>query len=369
MMPVSNRFPTVRLNWRRNAGFSFTRLPGIYIIHRCHVKSYQHRQENEFDEDASMTVIPDLSMTRLTFHLTAESEIRLPRFPGSVFRGGFGMALRRACCTMKREDCRGCMLVTTCVYARVFETTSHHAPDSPYQMADYPRPFVLEPPYPVEGPIAAGSSFRCHLVLLGHAVEQLPYFVYAFTSLGRSGLGRTRGKFRIEGVTGTLDSDEPVVFDGRTERFVGPPPTRTLASFFHDDPSQAAMTIVFETPTRIKDRNHFTKTLSFDLFMRSLLRRMSILAQLCTGHVWDLDYRHIIQQASEVRCSRSNLYWFDWGRRSGREKNRMRLGGFLGSMVFEGDLAPFLPFIRMGEYCHVGKASTFGLGKFHVALA
>jgi len=44
----------------------------------------------------------------------------------------------------------------------------------------------------------------------------------------------------------------------------------------------------------------------------------------------------------------------------------MKMGGFIGSITFEGDLEPFLPFLLLGEYVHVGKGTSFGLGKYEI---
>jgi len=44
----------------------------------------------------------------------------------------------------------------------------------------------------------------------------------------------------------------------------------------------------------------------------------------------------------------------------------MKLGGFLGNITFEGDLKEFIPFIKLGEYIHIGKQTSFGLGKYEI---
>ncbi len=44
----------------------------------------------------------------------------------------------------------------------------------------------------------------------------------------------------------------------------------------------------------------------------------------------------------------------------------MVLGGLVGSLTLEGDLAPFGPLLRTGEILHVGKGATFGLGRLAV---
>ena len=42
------------------------------------------------------------------------------------------------------------------------------------------------------------------------------------------------------------------------------------------------------------------------------------------------------------------------------------MGGFVGSITFEGDLKGFLPFLLLGEYIHMGKGTSFGLGKYEI---
>ncbi|MDI7261613.1 MAG: CRISPR system precrRNA processing endoribonuclease RAMP protein Cas6, partial [Thermodesulfobacteriota bacterium] len=33
---------------------------------------------------------------------------------------------------------------------------------------------------------------------------------------------------------------------------------------------------------------------------------------------------------------------------------------------FEGDFEPFMPFLLLGEFIHVGKGTSFGLGKYEI---
>jgi hypothetical protein len=44
----------------------------------------------------------------------------------------------------------------------------------------------------------------------------------------------------------------------------------------------------------------------------------------------------------------------------------MTLGGLVGTLDLEGNLAPFAPLFRAAEILHVGKNTTFGLGRIAV---
>lgn len=38
----------------------------------------------------------------------------------------------------------------------------------------------------------------------------------------------------------------------------------------------------------------------------------------------------------------------------------MKMGGFMGEITYEGKLKEFWPYIKLGEYMHVGKGSGVG---------
>ena len=43
--------------------------------------------------------------------------------------------------------------------------------------------------------------------------------------------------------------------------------------------------------------------------------------------------------------------------------------GLVGDAVYEGDLAPFWPYLVFGQWTHVGSATTFGLGRYRIDLS
>jgi Uncharacterized conserved protein (DUF2276). len=44
----------------------------------------------------------------------------------------------------------------------------------------------------------------------------------------------------------------------------------------------------------------------------------------------------------------------------------MLMGGMIGRVSYRGRLGEYLPLLDFCEKVHIGKATTFGLGKIHV---
>ncbi|MFQ5963839.1 MAG: CRISPR system precrRNA processing endoribonuclease RAMP protein Cas6 [Candidatus Scalinduaceae bacterium] len=38
----------------------------------------------------------------------------------------------------------------------------------------------------------------------------------------------------------------------------------------------------------------------------------------------------------------------------------------MGTAKFEGNLGPFMQILKLGEYIHLGKGTSFGLGKYEI---
>ncbi len=311
--------------------------------------------------------------------IRAEEEITLPAYKGSTFRGAFGVAFKRVVCALRREDCGECLLNSRCVYAYVFESRPEEKLHVFGMVSSIPRPYVIEPPLNENRSCQPGEPIEFNLLLIGKATEYLPYFVYAFDELGRQGIGRGRGKFILEAVEagtgkspvavysgkeGKLKNTEPEVIDLKT-------PIKRVLECEEISSEESRVTLQFETPTRIKYQRRLTKDLPFHVFMRQVLRRLFLLWYFHSGSEDGVieagDYhRRMIKLAEKVGVSRKALYWHDWERYSNRQGSRMRLGGFLGEITYAGNLELFIPFLKAGEILHVGKGTTFGLGKYRI---
>ncbi len=102
----------------------------------------------------------------------------------------------------------------------------------------------------------------------------------------------------------------------------------------------------------------------FTTLATALLRRLSVLAEAHCGVRPEVNAREILASAGQVRVESSDLRWHDWERYSARQDAPMALGGFVGRVTFAGELAPWWPVLKLGEVLHVGKGTSFGLGKY-----
>lgn len=304
------------------------------------------------------------------FSLSPVDSLHLPAYKGSTFRGGFGHAFKRVVCVAKDKICEQCMLQERCIYAYVFETP---IPSEARVMRGYekaPHPFILEPPLETKQFYTSGEELDFNFILIGKAIEYLPYFIYTFQNLGNFGIGKGSGRFTLNKVTSSVGSKpDTIVYHSSTE-LLSPFTWKTLTigknAEIPDSPT--LITLHFITPTRIMYRGKLLFELEFQTLIRNLLRRLALLAYFhCKGNPQEeIPFIDLIEKAGSVSVKDRSLKWYDWERYSNRQNTRMKLGGFKGSATFEGDLSPFMPYIKAGEVLHAGKGTSFGLGKYEI---
>jgi hypothetical protein len=240
--------------------------------------------------------------------------------------------------------------------------------------ATAPHPFVLAPPWPGQEAVKVGERLAVGVTLFGKALRHLPYFVYAFERLGAAGLGSRRIRCRLRSVEAFMDgttwplysAKDPVLrapdpFESTLRLALGVPPSEDAGS------STRRVRVEFLTPVRLMSQERLAHEVDFPLLVRSLLRRIGHLAHFhCGSDLSGVAFRDWIARAASIRTVAHEVSWYDWERYSTRQQTRMKLGGVIGSMTFEGALDPFLPLLRAGTVIHVGKGTSFGLGRYRL---
>ncbi len=302
---------------------------------------------------------------RLTLE-AGEKGLLLPSYKGSTLRGGFGNAFRRISCSLREANCNNCLLRTSCPYAYIFETAPPPGSEALRNYESIPRPFILEPPLETKTEYRPGEKLDFNLILIGRAINYLPYFIVAFRELGELGIGKMRRKYRLAEIRaiGLNNEESQLVYQAEDQlvRNTNLAIQFDSADLLRQKDKDIVLTrlgLDFLTITRIKFEENFVHHIEFHMLIRSLLRRLSSLAYF--HHGWE--------RAAEVRLIRDGTRWVNWERYSSRQDNKVNMGGLMGRVEYEGNLDEFLALLRLGELVHVGKGAVFGMGKYeHLKL-
>lgn len=329
-----------------------------------------------------------LSLSHLRLRLVPESELQLPAYnKGNSLRGGFGAAFRKLVCVNMHWECADCTLRYTCPYTKVFNPFI--PPDAPQFSGNrnIPRPFVFKPPLSLQTVYAPGEPLVFDLVVVGQAVDYLPYFIVSFRELGAMGFGLNRGRVRLDRVE-SIDADGGSiwVYEGANnvvrpaaamEMALTPAPSTSSeqalsqkAREHGEAPTEDTLTFEFLTPTTLKsgstaDRaGEVVRRPAFHYVLKRLRDRVNALATFYGNGPLDLDFKALGQAAEQVAMVEDHTRWIERSRVARRRNVTHDLSGFVGTLTVRGDLAPFLPLLRVGEYVHVGKNAVFGNGWF-----
>ena len=200
------------------------------------------------------------------------------------------------------------------------------------------------------------------LVLIGRAVDALPYFVYTFMEMGKRGIGRERGKYELMGVDLMRNGEKIQIYDSPTQTLTSFPPGQSAFSTLEHETCNR-VTLEFLTPLRLKVKGDLVTRLTFPVFFERLAERLSLLTALYGNNGTQPDLTSLMALAQEIKVDEDKLRWYDWERYSARQQRAMKLGGLRGSITFAGDFSPFMPYLRLGEQVNVGQGTSFGLGR------
>lgn len=318
-----------------------------------------------------------LPLARYRYTFRMREPLRLPDYAGSLLRGQFGASFRRISCMTGEASCEGCPLRTTCPYAAVFEAPAPAQHDL-QNFSHIPNPYVIEPPLLGTTAIARNEPLVFNLVLFGRALTHLPLISFALQRALEQGLGPARAR-------GTLERIDVHQTDG-----AGNASEQPWAPLWHHGDAQLAAheaalplaapasatavteaRLTFLTPLRLQHQGQPIRphALTPRKLVADLLRRLTLLAEFHAGMPDIVPEVHDLVRHAEGLAHQHDLRWHDGSRYSSRQQREMPLGGALGSWTLSGELAPLLPWLHLGQWLHVGKNATLGLGAYRLDTA
>lgn len=319
-----------------------------------------------------------LPVARYRFRARVLEPLRLPEYPGSLLRGQFGAGLRQLACMTRQADCDGCPLLPSCPYTRIF-TAPAPAAHSLQRFSAIPNPYVVEPP-PIQFDTDGRSAHRTHyeqdevcdfdMVLTGHALEQLPLVIVAWQRALARGLSKSRSRLELESVSWQQENGQQlVVWEKDLPRIEEHNPELSIPPC---PDNSAVLHLDFHTPLRLQHQGRplGPELLQVRALISNLVRRCALLLEFHAQQPqWGSAARTTIDLSSSIADQR-RLRWFDWRRYSSRQGREMHLGGVLGRWTL--DLPPSIaqqlwPWLYLGQWLHVGKNATFGMGGYRLS--
>jgi hypothetical protein len=211
-------------------------------------------------------------------------------------------------------------------------------------------------------------------VLVGRVKDYLSYFIVTFKELSQAGLGRGRTPLDLVAVAHVGGDGAEVPVYTRENNLVQPPseaiswvdlcPTHTPSN--NGASNATRVTLQFLTPTMLKADGVPARRPAFGPIAKRLRDRINALSYFYCGNGLDIDFKAFGEQADKIKTVADSTRWVESSRYSRRRDVSHDLSGFVGKVSFEGDLAPFIPFLKLGEYVHVGKNAVFGNGWYRI---
>lgn len=313
-----------------------------------------------------------IDLHHLTFRVQAETNVHMGAQAGSQIRGTLWQALNAFACTDPSQQgnpqhslhCPMCYLLEL----------KQRSPRG----QNPPRPFALRPPMAVrveeDRVFSTGECFDIGFVLIGDAARLFPYICQGMQQAGQQGVGYGRGRFSLQDIINhnpLTDMSVSLYENGRVQ-LPSLPITSALVDEVAKTLSATQIRLRFLTPTQIKHRGKLLQVPQFGGLIGRILER----CQALTYHYSDADaspddwqplYEHLTHLAESVRRVQDNTRVVQIWSGSRRSNRRHDLGGFVGEVLYEGNLAPFRNWLVWGSLLHVGKNTVKGDGWYQVA--
>ncbi|WP_161780687.1 CRISPR system precrRNA processing endoribonuclease RAMP protein Cas6 [Tumebacillus flagellatus] len=269
------------------------------------------------------------------------------------------------------QACTSCECPSACAYGYVFETTPEQDSGFMGKYDQIPRPYVLEIPLNRQTEFEPGELLALRLRLFGRAIDYAPLFVTTFQEMGKDGIGKGRLPYQLVQVESEGFNQFPVTIYQEGAEQIHAPLITTGVDIRHrsqqaDASRSERVTLFFDTPLRIKWNGQYTSDPQFHVIFRNILRRVTGLLQFHHGESWEVNFADLLRRAETIKLIRQETRWVDYSRYSNRQETKMKLGGIMGWVQYEGDLAEFLPWLRVAELLHIGKNTVFDLGRIRV---
>lgn len=279
----------------------------------------------------------------LEISLVSLKRAELPSFLGSTLRGVIGQSLFR-------------------IDKEAYEFLYANGKSSE-RKRDIVNPYVIVTPEicKTERIVERGEEIKFKIILLGNAAKYVTSLSMALQNIYQFGLGVQRYPFCLSQI---VNSQEQRVLWRKDINCISK--VTEIRVPYHKLTDVTAVEIKLCTPLRIRHNGQLLTSVSFSTLIRNITNRIMAITERYGGWADKEEIKAIQMLAAEVKMLKEDLRLMHLERYSNRLQAKMDLSGLLGKMVFEGDLTPFVPWLFAAQILHIGRNTTFGMGKIEV---
>jgi len=261
----------------------------------------------------------------------------------SAIRGIWGRSLIKRSCIQRSIDCEKCDL-KTCVYNLIFSQ----------QFSDRERFH----PYIIREIDKSSDSIVIEFIFLGIISHHMDKVIYSIIDMSKFPLiveGK-RVPFFVESI---LDQYDQLIYNHQGQVIN----RSTVQQYVEPTKTSSHIRLSFDTPLRVKYENRFMRDFRLEPMLLSLYRRVDYLNKHFNESAIALgEYLY----NEHIRVVKPSFKWVENFRKSFARDQKMSLGGLVGSVELKDVDENTYQLLKLGELVHVGKQTSFGLGKYSV---
>jgi hypothetical protein len=207
------------------------------------------------------------------------------------------------------------------------------------------------------------------MVLVGSdTLKNLPLITHAWQRALSHGLGRSRARATLTGIEWCgEDARSEKVLDQETGTVI---PHDASVQIPPCPASLKGLNLAFVTPLRLQSNGKplRVRELTVRALLLAAVRRSTLMMNLHGGVDPEVEISTLLESSASITDERGGLRWVDWTRYSSRQQQEMTLGGVVGSWKLHGDVEALWPWLWLGQWLHLGKNATMGMGSYTLRL-
>lgn len=280
-------------------------------------------------------------LDRFRFHCTSLG-LRWDGFAGNLLHSGIGMMLHRAAPEL---------------YEQLYGEADGEV---------RPRRWWLQPPLGEREVFAPLDAFYFEVFLLDREAGWIEGLIHAITLVGQAGLGRDRGRFRLERVEWVGFETLETALDWHEWRGSSVVTLDKILAANRWPARLGQLKLHLLTPLQLKHEGMYVREApEMSLLFDRLLGRVSQLTGRGKAYLPGVEAARLA--AAVTRLHAAEVRWKPGKRYSARQDREMPFGGMVGRLVYRGaDLSALYPWFALGEWLQLGAKTTFGLGVIRV---